>query len=88
MPHPSAKKAEVVAKILMNISEMGDVVLDPFMGSGTTGLACHRLKRAFIGVEKNPEYFNLAYGRMKAEVNQLQLFKEAKNDGSTFEKQR
>jgi DNA modification methylase len=58
----------------MNISVEGNVVCDPFMGSGTTGLACHRLKRAFIGVEKNPEYFNLAYGRMKAEVNQLQLF--------------
>lgn len=74
VPHPSAKKVEVVAKILMNISETGDVVLDPFMGSGTTGLACHRLKRAFVGIEKNEQYFNLAAGRMKQEINQLQLF--------------
>lgn len=74
VPHPSAKKVEVVAKILMNISETGDIVFDPFMGSGTTGLACHRLKRAFIGVEKNTEYFNLAAARIKQETNQLQLF--------------
>lgn len=74
VPHPSAKKVEIVRKILMNISVEGDVVCDPFMGSGTTRLACHGLKRAFIGIEKSPEYFNLAYGRMKAEVNQLQLF--------------
>lgn len=74
VPHPSAKKVEVVAKILMNISETGDIVFDPFMGSSTTGLACHRLKRAFIGVEKNTEYFNLAAARIKQETNQLQLF--------------
>ena len=74
VPHPSAKKVDVVRKILMNISVEADVVCDPFMGSGTTGLACHSLKRAFVGIERNEDYFKLAYGRMKQEVNQLQLF--------------
>lgn len=76
VPHPSAKKVDVVCKILLNISQPGDIVCDPFMGSGTTGLACHELKRAFVGIEKNEQYFHLAYQRIDGEVRKLQLFTE------------
>ncbi|QQW62583.1 site-specific DNA-methyltransferase [Helicobacter pylori] len=41
-----------------------DIVLDPFMGSGTTGLACKRLERNFIGIESEKEYFQIAKKRL------------------------
>lgn len=47
---------------------MGGVVLDPFMGSGTTGLACIHTKRKFIGVEIDKEYFKIATRRIKEEL--------------------
>ena len=43
----------------------GDLVLDCFMGSGTTGVACKNLGRDFIGIELNPEYFRIAEERIK-----------------------
>jgi DNA modification methylase len=42
-----------------------DVVLDPFMGSGTTGVACKHLNRSFIGIELDENYFNIAETRIK-----------------------
>ena len=42
-----------------------DVVLDPFMGSGTTGVACKQLERDFIGIELNEEYFNISKNRIE-----------------------
>jgi DNA modification methylase len=49
-------------------------VLDPFMGSATTAVACHKYKRHFIGFELNKEYFDKACKRIKAEQAQLTLF--------------
>lgn len=46
-------------------SKKGDVVLDPFMGSGTTGVACKQLERDFIGIELNEEYFNISKNRIE-----------------------
>lgn len=50
------------------------VIVDPFMGSGTTALACIKEKRQFIGFELNKEYFDLASKRIKAAQAQLELF--------------
>jgi site-specific DNA-methyltransferase (adenine-specific) len=50
------------------------IVFDPFMGSGTTGVACLRTGRSFIGIEKEPKYFDLAVRRIKAELNRHPLF--------------
>ena len=47
-------------------SNPGDVVLDCFMGSGTTGVACLKLERSFIGIEKDKEYFEKAKARIEA----------------------
>jgi site-specific DNA-methyltransferase (adenine-specific) len=55
-------------------SSHGDTVCDPLMGSGTTGMACLRGGRNFIGVEKNPRYFELACRRIEAAHAQLRLF--------------
>ena len=74
VPHPSAKKVDIVHKVLLNISLPGWLVCDPFMGSGTTALACHRAGRVFVGVEKDPDYFKLAWQRLESETRQLQLF--------------
>lgn len=52
----------------------GETVLDPFMGSGTTGVACMQLGRKFIGIEKEERYFNIARQRMKDATKQLALF--------------
>ena len=52
----------------------GDTVLDPFMGSGTTAIACIREKRNFIGFELNKEYYDKACKRIKMELAQPVLF--------------
>jgi len=54
----------------------GDWVLDPFMGSGTTGLACKLLNRNFIGIDYEEEYFNIAEERL--EVSREELIKTLK----------
>jgi DNA modification methylase len=51
-------------------------ILDPFMGSGTTGVACVRTGRKFIGIEKEPKYFDIAVKRIEAELNRAPLFDE------------
>jgi len=54
--HPTVKPKAVMARLLKNVPKDA-VVLDPFMGSGTTGLACQETGHSFIGVEKDPDYF-------------------------------
>ena len=58
--HPAIFNYSVVRDILISWSNPGDTVLDPFMGSGTTGLMCQELKRKFIGIEINKDYFKTA----------------------------
>lgn len=57
---------EYLCKLTM--TPIGGVVLDPFMGSGTTGIACRNLNRDFIGIEKDPEYFEIARNRINKEA--------------------
>ena len=66
--HPTQKPVELIEKIIENSSERGDVVLDPFMGSGTTGVACARTGRQFIGIEIDSNYFNIAKNRINRET--------------------
>jgi len=51
-------------------------ILDPFMGSGTTGVACVRTDRKFIGIEKEERYFNIARARIEAELSRFPLFEK------------
>jgi len=48
------------------VTREGDVVLDPFMGSGTTGVACVKEGRRFLGIEQNEDYIKIAQGRIRA----------------------
>ena len=62
--HPTIKPLDVTEKIIRNSTREGWVVLDPFMGSGTTGVACKNTGRKFIGIELDEEYFNIANKRI------------------------
>jgi len=55
-----------MAWLVRLVSKEGDTVLDPFMGSGTTAIACKKLGRNFIGIEKEEEYVKIAEARIKA----------------------
>lgn len=65
--HPALKPLEPILNMIQIGSDENDVVLDPFMGSGTTGVACIKTNRKFIGVEKNEEFFNMAVERITKE---------------------
>lgn len=58
---------------IISWSNKGDKVLDPFTGSGTTGIACKNLGRSFIGIEKDESYFNLAKQRIESHKPQMRL---------------
>ena len=62
--HPTQKPVKLIERIINSSSLPNQVVLDPFMGSGTTGVACKNTGRQFIGIEKDPEYFTLAQTRI------------------------
>lgn len=62
--HPTQKPIYVMKWIVERLTNKGDVVLDPFMGSGTTGIACRELNRDFIGIELDNTYFNIASKRI------------------------
>jgi len=62
--HPCPKPIEVMKWIIERGTFEGDTILDPFMGSGTTGVACVQTGRRFIGIELNKEYFEIAKNRI------------------------
>ena len=66
--HPTQKPLELIERLVLASSNEGDVVCDPFMGSGTTGVACVKNNRHFIGMEKNAEYFSSAEKRIMEEI--------------------
>src|SRR5271170_728389 len=58
--HPTQKPEALLMRVLLAASNAGDLVLDPFFGSGTTGVAARRLSRSFIGIERDPAYAEAA----------------------------
>jgi modification methylase len=62
--HPTQKPEALLSRILLAASSKGDVILDPFFGSGTTGAAAKRLGRSFIGIERDATYANAARARI------------------------
>src|SRR5262245_39149089 len=75
--HPCPKPLAWMTWLVDLASRPGETILDPFMGSGTTGVACVELGRRFIGIERDPDYFALACQRIEAAVAQGQLFPPA-----------
>lgn len=72
--HPTQKPVALMNALVHLFSSPGDVVLDPFMGSGTTGVSCLGLGRRFIGIERDRRYFDLACERIAAAQAQGDLF--------------
>lgn len=72
--HPTVKPLALMVKIIRNTN--GSRILDPFMGSGTTGVACVKLGRKFIGIELDPKYFDIACRRIEEAYKQPDLFIE------------
>ena len=62
--HPTPKPEKLIRYIVEKISKENELILDPFMGSGTTAQVCNQLNRRFIGFEKNPEYNKIAKKRL------------------------
>ncbi len=66
--HPTQKPVDLMEHLIEKSTNTGDVILDPFMGSGTTGVACKNLNRKFIGIELDEEYFKTAENRIKGSL--------------------
>lgn len=71
--HPTQKPVALMAWCIEQMRK-SDTILDPFMGSGTTGVAAIQLGRKFIGIERDPRYFDIACKRIEQAVAQGQLF--------------
>lgn len=74
--HPCAKPLDAMLWAVNRASLPGQIVLDPFMGSGTTGVACTKLGRPFVGIEIDAAYFDLACERIEDAQRQRDLFIE------------
>jgi site-specific DNA-methyltransferase (adenine-specific) len=74
--HPTEKPIPLMAELLADFTNPGETILDPFCGSGTTGVACARMGRKFIGIELDPKYFDIACERISAAYAQGDMFAE------------
>ena len=72
--HPTVKPQPIIQRLIRNCSDLGQTVLDPFMGSGTTLVACAKLGRRGIGIELDPDYFDIACKRVEEAYRQPDLF--------------
>ena len=66
--HPCPKPIDLLGVFIKNSTDESDLILDPFMGSGSTALACKLLKRNYIGIELNPDYVKLAEQRLRQDI--------------------
>jgi len=71
--HPTQKPVGLIEEILNKYSKPGDIICDPFMGSGTTAVAAWRTQRHFIGWEKDPKYYADAMKRIEPYLKQQRL---------------
>lgn len=75
--HPTIKPLEMVKRHLLNMTKEGDIVLDTFLGSGTTAVACQEIKRQFIGFEIDKSYYDIAQDRLNGITQVERREKEA-----------
>ncbi|MCD8000864.1 MAG: site-specific DNA-methyltransferase [Clostridiales bacterium] len=72
-PHPTIKPLNIVKTLIGNSSKPGDLILDPFIGSGTTAVACAELGRQYLGYELNGDYYETAQRRIQDTIDKLDL---------------
>jgi site-specific DNA-methyltransferase (adenine-specific) len=70
--HPAQKPVALVERCLLASTKEGERVLDPFNGSGTTGIACLRHRRSYVGVDMSQEYLDLSVKRIAAEIDKIE----------------
>lgn len=71
--HPTQKPEKLLRRIVLASTKEGDIVLDPFNGSGTTGIVANRLKRRYIGIDNEKEYLDLTIKRFNKEKSSIKL---------------
>jgi len=84
--HPTPKPVDLMAALISDFTDPGDVILDPFAGSGTTGVAALRLGRRFIGCELDPKYHAIACERLTAEARGSTLTAQRAGQTSIFDR--
>lgn len=72
--HPTQKPTQLIIQLLNYYTKENDLILDPFMGSFTTAVACHKMQRRFIGAELDKEYFEKGYARLNKAQSQISIF--------------
>lgn len=71
--HPTQKPLYLIERIILASTKENDVVLDPFMGSGTTGVVCKQLSRKFIGIGKDISFIELSKNRIEITTQEIRL---------------
>ena len=71
--HPCQKNVHLIEQLVLRHSNSGDLVLDPFIGGGTTAVACINTNRSYIGFEKDTNYYNIAIERLQKHIKQHNL---------------
>jgi site-specific DNA-methyltransferase (adenine-specific) len=74
--HPTEKPVSLMIELIDLFTNVNDTILDPFMGSGTTGVAAIQIGRKFIGIEREPKYFDIACKRIEQASKQVDMFIE------------
>ena len=77
--HPTQKPTQLIGQLINYYTKKGDLILDPFMGSFTTAVSCHRQQRHFIGAELDKDYFEKGLARLQKEQAQPSIFDIIKN---------
>lgn len=71
--HPTQKSVKILTPLIESFSKAGDLVLDPFCGSGSTAIAARKVNRNFLAIEKSPDYFSIARTRLqKAQILKME----------------
>lgn len=86
--HPTQKPIAILKKMIEIASNEGDIIFDPFMGVGSTGVAALGLNRRFIGVEIDDEYYMAAKRRVDDALSQADLFSQSNNEYNNYESER
>ena len=83
--HPTGKPVLLFSNFVERFTDKSNIVLDPFMGSGTTGVAAIQMGRKFIGIEREPKYFDIACKRIEQASKQVDMFiEQPKQEQTSF----
>jgi site-specific DNA-methyltransferase (adenine-specific) len=85
LEHPTIKPLALMLDIVADFTDLGETILDPYAGTGTTGVAATRLGRKFVGIERDPNYFAQCVERLRAEEQQTTVAAARSGQKAMFE---